>query len=58
MSKDNTDTNTQVDDKQINFEISRNFDIWLNNNMCSLICTSYKTNLVFTFISCLIKLIN
>lgn len=39
----------EEEDKSINFEISRNMDIWLNNQLCSIVCTSYKTNLVFTF---------
>lgn len=36
-------------DKNIDFEISRNFNTWLSQENCSIICTSYKTNLVFTF---------
>lgn len=35
--------------KPVGFEVSRNFETWLAQRNCSIICSSYKTNLVFTF---------
>ncbi|AYV82228.1 MAG: TIGR03032 family protein [Homavirus sp.] len=44
-----TNENTENITKSINFEISRNLYTWLNFYNCSIISTSYKTNLVFCF---------
>jgi protein O-GlcNAc transferase len=45
----NTDTNVTNVNKAINFEISRNLISWITTHNCSIVATSYKTNLVFTF---------